>query len=651
MKLPILKYTETAYRREVVPFLGLNQTDNWKDGELSVCKNLSARRYPCLSPRKGRSGQKYSIPSAIFAWDGKLVVVDGTTLLYDGEAVGTVTTGKKQFAVVNTKLCIWPDGVYLDLTNKEFKPMGVDVTAALNSVVFTADGITLQPASALGTSDRICSAFQYGKEHEAYFAKAYSEMVWDGQTEAWTLTGETEKRLADWGSVPWVAQGDCIPLLKTDVEGSYILNSKRIYTDNNGVTTEGSYGEVAPRYYAVVNSEAHVFSIVGGVYDCTTTINVTIYDGGNTNPLLTAFFNVGDRVRISGCVTLTANNTAKDIYLQVQSVTGDTITFKNGTLTAGSEAGEVVISRPLPPMDYICESENRIWGVSNADKTIYASALGDPRNFYVFDGVSTDSYAVAVGSEGDFTAICRYGNAVLCWKERTLHKIMGSYPAEYQMTSYQYAGIRAGCHKSLVNLNEVLYYLGVDGVYAYAGGTPTRISDALGEAARYQGVAGTDGRRYVLSCADGAGVWGLLVYYTSTRLWLREDETHAADFCRMGDSLLLLSGSSVYTMEAGTEAVEWSATLCPFFETAQGRKRFSRLFLRVEVPKGAWMMAEVRCDGGRWREAGKIVGGESDVRTLPIAPNRCDKFEVRLSGKGDCGVLSLMREFRVESER
>ena len=151
----------------------------------------------------------------------------------------------------------------------------------------------------------------------------------------------------------------------------------------------------------------------------------------------------------------------------------------------------------MPSLDYICESENRLWGVSNQDRTIYASALGDPVNFYLYKGLSTDSYAVAVGSEGNWSAICRYGASVLCWKERTLHKVIGSYPSEYQVVTYQYTGVANGSHSSLRNLNEVLYYLGADGkVYAYAGAAPRMASQQFGGHRFTDGTAGADGTRY-----------------------------------------------------------------------------------------------------------------------------------------------------------
>ena len=75
------------------------------------------------------------------------------------------------------------------------------------------------------------------------------------------------------------------------------------------------------------------------------------------------------------------------------------LTVAKNTFTAKEETGELCIERKIPELDYICESENRLWGVSNAKQTIYASAMGDPTNFFTYEGLATDSYALAVGSE------------------------------------------------------------------------------------------------------------------------------------------------------------------------------------------------------------------------------------------------------------
>jgi hypothetical protein len=71
----------------------------------------------------------------------------------------------------------------------------------------------------------------------------------------------------------------------------------------------------------------------------------------------------------------------------------------------------------------------------------------------------------------------------------------------------------------------------------------------------------------------------------------------------------------------------------------------------VEIPLGSYIIVETRFDGGVWQEAGKVVGHRQDVVPIMVPINRCDKFEVRLRGKGKCKILSLMREFYVRGDK
>lgn len=361
---------------------------------------------------------------------------------------------------------------------------------------------------------------------------------------------------------------------------------------------------------------------------------------------LTKIFKVGDTVRISG--SSLGNN--KDV--NIKSLTSTTITVGSDTLAAGKESA-IVISRVVPDMDFICESGNRLWGCSNATKTIYASALGDPTNFYVYEGLSTDSYAVPVGTDGDFTGCCKLSSSVLFWKERTLHKMLGDYPAEYALYDYSVDGLREGCHRSLVIINETLYYMGLHGIYSYRGGTPVSISAALGIHEMEQGVSGTDGEMLYLSVFDG-GAANMLVFDPAKGMWVREDDTRATAFTRIGKHCYFLNTEGeVMQADSGEDDpdLEWSVTFKPFYETVEGKKHFSRIVVRLQLGASSFVRAEYRCDGGRWVEAGKVIGQKETVAQLRISPNRCDKFEIRLSGKGKTAVQSVLREYTVGGGR
>lgn len=510
MRLPELPYALRPNKIETVQMRGINWSDKLADGDLRDSLNLSARRWPYITTRKGRVKQTaYQNATALTSWD-KLVAVQGTSLLYDGQVVGTVTAGKKQFAVVNTKMVIWPDKVYLDIKDQQVKPLAAELAGS--KATFATNKITVN-----GWAD------------------------------------------------------------------------------------------------------------------------------------LTTKFKAGDGITISGCTTKPENNKS----VVIKSVTPTEITVADNTFTAGAEAStSIKLERKIPNLDFICESENRLWGCDSDTQTIYASALGDPTNFYVYEGLSTDAYTLAVGTEGKFTGCCKLSSSVLFWKETKLHKMLGSYPAEYAMYTYEMEGLQDGCQKSQQVINDTLFYKGHHGVYSYSGGTPTLISDNFGEKEFTDAIAGNDGDSYYLSVKDGAA-HKLMVYETKTGIWVLEDGTEAVDFARIGKDLYMLDGSGdVYLLDGAPTPKDqrWVAQFTPMYETIDGKKTYSKLLVRFELPAGSHVIAKARFDGKSWQECGRVAGRDYNVTAMRIATNRCDKFELRLEGEGECTILGISREFIIGSD-
>ena len=72
------------------------------------------------------------------------------------------------------------------------------------------------------------------------------------------------------------------------------------------------------------------------------------------------------------------------------------------SLTYSSEE-PLQCERRVPDLDYLTECDNRVWGCSGSENVIYACKLGDPTNWFSYRNTAADSYAVTVGSDGDFT--------------------------------------------------------------------------------------------------------------------------------------------------------------------------------------------------------------------------------------------------------
>lgn len=358
----------------------------------------------------------------------------------------------------------------------------------------------------------------------------------------------------------------------------------------------------------------------------------------------------GDVVTISGC----ANN-ANNISFAVDSYTGEILHAQSDVFIPSEENAEITITRKIPELDYICENNNRLWGCSNKENAIYASALGDPTNMYVYSGISTDSFSVVVGSSGAFTGCCRYGSAVLYFKEDKIHKVLGAAPSDFTLYSYDYEGVQKGSEKSLVVINEVLYYKGVHGVYAYDGGYPKLISENFGNKRFYDAVAGSDGVNYYISMRDENDDWYVFSYNTLTGMWVQEEKNfQAVNMIRVGENLLFLDEEgSVYTENQSTDFSnsEWMIRFTPFYETMEGKKTYSRILVRAEIPYGSYMTVELRCDDGRMNEIGKVVGKKCGVIPIIIPINRCDKFELKLSGRGAFTIQSMLREYYVGGDR
>jgi hypothetical protein len=372
--------------------------------------------------------------------------------------------------------------------------------------------------------------------------------------------------------------------------------------------------------------------------------SITLQGKVTTTPDLTKVFKVGDVVFLEGTAK---NNTS----FKIKSIEGNKVTAESEIFTVETCEEVVTLKRKIPDMDHICSFENRIYGCSSSANTIYASALGDPTNFFDYTGISTDSYAVAVGSEGEFTGCIGYGGSVLFFKEDAIHRLMGSFPAEYALYEYTTEGVQKGSHKSLVIINETLYYKGVHGVFAY-NNSPILISQNLGERRFFDAVAGSDGDTYYISMTNDDG-YKLFAYETVKGVWFLEGRERVVDFENIGSRMYVLTDGVVYHYDAidTDHEMEWMAQLSPFYETIEGRKSYSRLLFRVEIPLGSYIIVETRFDGGVWQEAGKVVGHRQDVVPIMVPVNRCDKFEVRLRGKGKCKILSLMREFYVGGDK
>lgn len=84
---------------------------------------------------------------------------------------------------------------------------------------------------------------------------------------------------------------------------------------------------------------------------------------------------------------------------------------------------------------------------------------------------------MTVGSDGDFTGASTCLGYVLFFKENCIHKLYGSKPSDFQLSAIRCRGVARNASRSLCVLNETLYYLSPDGVMAWDGSVPSKVSE------------------------------------------------------------------------------------------------------------------------------------------------------------------------------
>ena len=398
-------------------------------------------------------------------------------------------------------------------------------------------------------------------------------------------------------------------------------------------------------------------------------------------------FAYDDAISIEGTLTYTPEGGTEttvpcNASCIIQEVIGTTLVLPDQTFIelAGDAPSDVAfsgtISRTMPTLDHVIEWNNRLWGASSEDNTIYACKLGDPRNWQYFQGTSMDSYYAQQGTDGIWTGCAHYSNHVIFFKQNSMARIYGTSPSNFQITNTECYGVEEGSRKSVVTINDRVFYKSVIGIMAYDGGIPYCISDKLNT--RYKtAVGGTEGTKYYCSAQSANGGYELLVLDIEKAEWHKEDNLRISSYCTLDNKLyyvtqsenvlycsnyaicsdwLLVGGVDIVPSYAGIvnpdnpgsySDLNWHATFGPFDEYIENKKIYSKILIRlVPIEEDCTVSVYISIDEGPWELVKAFdpvpMGGEF----IPIIPRRCDRYSIKVEGTGNCSIKSLTRRVR-----
>ena len=691
MYLPEITDLETS-RDMIEEFKGYNHNIRCADGEFYDMNNLSAYDYPVLSTRPLRGlVAELDNPHGIVSKKG-LTYVDDKYLYVNGEKITLkidnkeylFTDTEKQLICMGAYLIVLPDKIWVN-TEKDYECGYIE---QINSVSCASENVTFGMCSIDGDEYNFTD-----KSSENYVNPSSTEpndpkdgqkwydsttgylKKWAEYTQQWVTVSTVYIKISGKGIGKGISKGDAV-----DFEG--IQYMPKVYSPTDSSTSPSFFGQ------AYIKSEDKDKEYVSLYKDpnCTASAEITeakypsyFWNDTMTSTKRSEWVVNGDLyIYIEGRKKFHKINWENSQYqnttmsqlsklntnMLVQNVDTDYIIVVGILNTIYTQKlGTIKISRTMPIMDYVIECNNRLWGCRYGKNKkgeivneIYASKQGDFKNWNCYAGISTDSYAVTVGSDGEFTGAINYGSYPMFFKENYIHRISGAIPSQFAMNTTNCRGVQKGSEKSLAISNEILFYKSSSDVCMYEGSLPSSISTPLGNVNYRNARAGTVGTKYYISMQRcDTDEWEMFVYDLSSQLWHKEDNTKAEYFARVDTDLYYVEGNKLISPTGQGELednIEW------FFQTGvmgysyPDNKYLGRMDIRVNMKINAYIKVLVEYNSsGDFETIGYIKARNTQSINLPIKPKRCDHFSLRFEGNGECKIFSIAKYLEIGSDK
>lgn len=626
MKIPEGTGKKLAVSQEIIQFGGLNKTNDYAEGDLENCDRVTLDGWPyldtfdCFYELERGSGSGKT--EGIIQWGNKIIeIYDGGKLRIDGEQK-TVIDQKDQTR----------ESIYYDPARQVDGGLRLCI---VNEWMFYGDryALNLETLRLKIINNLYTKTYKPVIDTYGNLALEIRRVVNEENGHVFGLSLENAR---EWGAA------SCVPMNEENAlyEFGNRLVAEDYGTDFTTVFPVGSRVDLSPG-----PSETGTSALAPGKQ------RLTVTDAG------VGFLKFDKSIHFYSA------------YPQPESYIPEGEEAFSGSYYS---VGNFVITAVEKVFDVYLSNKNRLWGAENASNTIYASALGDLFAVEQYEGLSTDSYAVAVTSDGPFTGGCALGDRVLFFKQDRVYEIFGDYPAEYTMYEYVCPGVREGADRTIVVIEDTVFYLGERGVFSYrGGGKPTLVSRKLGDLPRQfsKVYAANVFGDYYLFAQQNETCWAYRLDLTRGD-WVKHDlgAVNPIDGIQRLDGPFALYCNGVAEDENGKiinltqdrrpfgYGRAWFAEFKPFRGWTDGKKRVRKLRLRLSLGvRRSWVRVLLKKDAGRWVEIRTITRTTDDNNTIdfdgaeqiveiPIHPNRGATHRIRLEGEGVCRIMALGHE-------
>lgn len=571
-----------------IAFTGLNQTNTCNSTEMKSMHNMSLREYPGLTARQTRRLINLNAPN-----------IKG---IIGGENLRLVST----------------DGIRTIYPNGRVEMLTASFSDTDKTLVRMGNNLCIFPDK---------------KVFDGSFVKNMEE-TFTSDNVTFTLTN-AKGEVITYHDAAWYQEHDAADgmYLLTEEDGKSVLKQYAITTDTWVTITTA---------YVMASAEG-----IGGKFEAFDGLKISLDLNGQTWAEV-------DKI---------LPNEEEGVHFgvfPVKAVSPNAITFA-GILSQTKTLTDVTftVKRETPDIAFVTEAGNRLWGCNKEGTEVYATKLGDPLNWNCFEGISTDSWAATIGSDGEFTGAVTYLGYPTFFKENSLLKIAISSSGSHQTKETVCRGVQKGCSDSLCVVNEVLYFKSQTSICSYDGSLPQTISTKLGEVTRFtRALGGRNKDCYYILCENGNDRH-MYVFDTTYGMWVEDDNVPYRMFTTVGNVLAGVYGKDVYLLDMGanilsfpedTTDVEWHCETAPIDYNTTDAKYIHKVIIKAFMAARAKASVWISYDGGKYERLFEMKATGTTVYPLSIVPRRCDRFALRIEGKGSVTIKQIVKTYETGSD-
>ncbi len=263
-------------------------------------------------------------------------------------------------------------------------------------------------------------------------------------------------------------------------------------------------------------------------------------------------------------------------YFNYQIAATDVVIMGNGSDNVKKWDGTTFadLGGSPPKMKSVTLHAERIWGtgVKATPNSVYYSDDLNPENWTIGEDTA-GVIDVPTWDGGVCLGISNIFDDVVIFKTNTIHRILGTYPAEYEVKQV-YSTVGAIAEKTIVSGSDKAFFLSKDGLYYYGGISAYNL---LGDKAQDIVINPTYAKnavsiiyKNVLYCAFPEGTSttnnAVFVYDLLNKTLMIWRGIAVTDFMEYEDKLLFASGATVYNIDENANTFD-GTNIVSFWET------------------------------------------------------------------------------------